>query len=171
MNEPEDVPGENEIATKSKTRRKQESQALQDLGAELVRLAADRLARLDLPDALRAAVLEARRIHAHGALRRQMQYIGKLMRGLDAEPIAAQLAALRGESDAAKARFHALEHWRARLIEDDAALTDWLARHPDSDAQRLRQLIRNARKETAECKPPRASRELFRMLRDESESE
>jgi ribosome-associated protein len=95
-----------------------------------------------------------------------MQFIGKLMRDVDAEPIMEHLAAIRGESAAAKAEFHAIERWRERLLTDDAALTDWLARHPDSDAQQLRQLIRNARREAAENKPPKSSRQLFRLLRD-----
>jgi len=159
-------PDETEFG-KSKSQKKRESEALQDLGGELVALSRERVNKLDLPDDLRAAVLDAQRIRAHGALRRQMQYIGKLMRNLDAEPIAEQLAALKGESNAAKAEFHALENWRNRLIEDDAALTQWLAEHPDSDAQQLRQLIRNARKEAELGKPPKSSRELFRTLRDQ----
>ena len=151
-------------APPSKSQRKRESSALQDLGRALVKLPEDRVRRLDLPDTLRAAVLEAQRIQSHGALRRQMQYIGKLMRDVDADPIAGQLAELRGASDRTKAAFHALEHWRDRLLADDQALTDWLARHPECDIQRLRQLIRNARKEAAQGNPPRSSRALFRML-------
>lgn len=163
---PPELPTEHDTsAAPSKTRRKQEALALQALGEKLVRLSEEALFRLDLPELLRAAVLQARNLRAHGALRRQMQYIGKLMRSLDADSIAAQLAVLHGESDAAKAHFHAIERWRDRLIDDDAALTDWLAAHPDSDAQHLRQLIRNARKEIAQGKPPRASRALFRVLR------
>jgi len=153
-------------AQPSKSRRKRDSAALQDLGAALVKLPGARLRKLDLPEALLGAVLEAQRITSHGAIRRQMQYIGKLMRDVDAAPIAAQLAAIHGESASAKAAFHVLEQWRERLLAEDQALTDWLARHPASDAQHLRQLIRNARKEAAEQKPPRASRTLFRLLRE-----
>lgn len=163
MHEPE---SDTTPSTPSKSQRKRESTALQDIGAELVKLPSDRLARLHLPDPLRAAVLEARRITSHGALRRQMQYIGRLMRDVDAEPIVAQLAELRGESAQAKAAFHTLERWRERLLAEDGALTEWLARHPRSDAQALRQLIRNARREATEGKPPRASRALFRALRE-----
>ncbi len=154
----------------SKTRRKKESEALQDIGVELVRLPRERLERLDLPDNLLAAILEARRITSHGAIRRQMQYIGKLMREVEVDPISEQLAAIRGESAAAKAEFHALENWRARLLADDAAVGEWLAAHPGTDIQTLRQLIRNARKEATEGKPPRSSRALFRMLRDLAET-
>jgi ribosome-associated protein len=150
----------------SKTRRKNEMNALQNLGAELVKLSRERLEKMDLPERLFQELLEAQRITANGAIRRQMQFIGKLMREVDAEPIAEQLAAIKGESAAAKAEFHALERWRERLLEDDEALTEWLARHPDTDAQQMRQLIRNARKEAAETKPPKSSRQLFRLLRD-----
>ncbi len=149
----------------SKTRRKKEMHALQALGTALVGLSPQQLERMDLPEALYEAVLEAQRIRSHEARRRQLQYIGRLMRSLDAEPIAARLAHVQGESDAAKAEFHAVERWRARLLEDDAALNDWLDAHPGCDVQMLRQLIRNARREAAEGKPPRASRALFRLLR------
>lgn len=155
-----------EHAGPSKSQRKREANALQDLGRQLVGLSRDRLEKMDLPDPLRAEVLEAKRITSHGAIRRQMQLIGKLMREVDAAPIAAQLAEMRGESDAAKAAFHALEQWRDRLLDDDRAVTQWLARHPGTDAQQLRQLIRNARRERAEAKPPKSGRALFRMLRD-----
>ena len=153
----------------SKSQRKRESTALQDMGADLVKLARGRLEKMDLPDNLLAALLEAQRLTSHGAIRRQMQYIGKVMRDVEIEPIAEQLAAVRGESDAAKAEFHALETWRTRLLSQDQALTEWLARYPDSDAQQLRQLIRNARKEAAEGKPPKSSRALFRLLRDQTQ--
>jgi ribosome-associated protein len=150
----------------SKSQRKREMTALQDMGAELVKLGRGRLEKFDLPESLYNAILEAQRLGSHGAIRRQMQYIGKLMRDVEIEPIAEQLAALRGESSAAKAEFHALERWRARLIEDDQTLSAWLSAHPDTDAQQIRQLIRNARKEAAEGKPPKSSRALFRLLRD-----
>lgn len=151
---------------KSKSQRKREVEALQDMGKALVELSKDTLMKMDLPEDLRGAVLEAKRITSHGAIRRQMQYIGKVMRGVDAEAIGAQLAAIRGESDAAKAEFHALERWRERLIADDNAVTEWLGRHPGADAQKLRQLVRNARKEAELGKPPKSSRELFRLLRE-----
>jgi ribosome-associated protein len=153
-------------AVPSKTQRKKAMLRLQDLGTELAALSAERLKKLDLPEALLAALLDWQRISAHGARRRQMQYIGKLMRDIDAEPIAAQLAALKGESDAAKAAFHRLEQWRERLLANDEAVTQWMLEHPECDAQYLRQLIRNARKEAELGKPPKSSRELFRWLRE-----
>lgn len=150
----------------SKSQRKREANALQDIGKALVELSKERIEQLNLPDALRAEVLEAKRITSHGAIRRQMQLIGKLMRKVDAQAIAGQLAEIRGESNVAKAAFHALEQWRDRLLKDDQAATEWLDRHPETDVQQLRQLIRNARKEAAENKPPKSSRALFRLLRD-----
>ncbi len=150
----------------SKTQRKKEMQALQDLGETLARLSVEQLARLDLPQGLNEALLDAKRIRQHEAHRRQLQYIGRLMRSQDATAIAARLADLQGESDASKAQFHALERWRSRLLEDEASLAEWLDLHPGSDIQLLRQLIRNARREHAEGLPPKASRALFRLLRE-----
>lgn len=149
----------------SKTRRKREMLELQALGAALAALADAQLARLALPEALREAVLEARRIRSHEAKRRQMQYIGRLMREVDPEPIREQLAALEGGSAQAAAAHRRLEAWRARLLEDDAALTDFAAEHPGADLQALRTVIRNSRQEQKLGKPPRAYRELFRMLK------
>jgi ribosome-associated protein len=150
----------------SKTRRKQEMHELQSLGAALVDLSAAHLERIALPEALERAVLEARRIGSHEARRRQVQYIGRLMRELDAAPIRAQLAALQGGSAQERARQQRLEHWRVRLLEDDDALTAFAGEHPGCDVQRLRTLIRNARRDQAQGKPPRAFRELFRALRE-----
>jgi ribosome-associated protein len=149
----------------SKTRRKREMTELQALGAALVDLPEAQLARVQLDDALREAVLEARRIRSHEARRRQLQYIGRLMRGLDPEPIRAQLAAIEGGSAQAAAAHRRLEAWRARLLEDDEALTAYAAEHPGADLQTLRAVIRNSRKEKKEGKPPRAYRELFRLLK------
>jgi ribosome-associated protein len=153
----------------SKSQRKRESTALQDLGKELFELSRDQLKKMDLPEALLGALLEAKRLTSHGAMRRQMQFIGKVMRDIEVEPINQQLAVIRGESNIAKAAFHALENWRMRLIEDDAALNEWLALQPDTDVQQIRQLIRNARKEATEAKPPKSSRALFKLLREHSE--
>jgi ribosome-associated protein len=149
----------------SKTRRKREMLELQALGAALAGLPEAQLARVQMPGALREAVLEARRIKSHEAKRRQMQYIGRLMREVDPEPIRAQLAALEGSSAQAAAAHRRLEAWRARLIEHDDALTDFAAEHPGADLQALRTIIRNSRQEQKLGKPPRAYRELFRMLK------
>ncbi|MBI5329452.1 MAG: DUF615 domain-containing protein [Betaproteobacteria bacterium] len=165
MDHHEDTPEDADLLP-SKSQRKRESNALQDLGAELVKLSRERLQRMILPDNLLTAVLEAQRITSHGAIRRQMQLIGKIMRNIEADEIAEQIAEIKGESDAAKAAFHAIERWRERLLTDDDALTLWLAEHPESDIQQMRQLIRNARKEAADGKPPKSSRALFKLLRD-----
>jgi ribosome-associated protein len=149
----------------SKTRRKREMLELQGLGAALVALPEAQLARMALAPELLQAVLEAKRINSHEARRRQLQYIGRLMREVDPEPIRAELAAIRGGSARAAAAHRRLETWRERLLEDDQALTAFAAAHPRSDLQEMRALIRNARKEQKEGKPPRAYRELFRMLK------
>lgn len=150
----------------SKTKRKQEMHELQALGAALVELAEPQLAELSLDSRLHEAVLAARRIKSHEAKRRQLQYIGRLMRAVDAAPIRARLAALEGSSAQATARHRRLETWRERLLADDEALTEFAAAFPSADLQALRALLRNARKEMKESKPPRAYREIFRFLKD-----
>ncbi len=150
----------------SKTKRKQQMHELQALGASLVELPESLLGDMQLDDALRRAVLEAKRMRSHEARRRQMQYIGRLMRDVDPEPIRARIAQLEGTSAQAAAQHRRLEALRARLLEDDAALTEFAAAHPGADLQALRTLVRNARREAKEGKPPRASRELFRLLKN-----
>jgi len=154
----------------SKTQRKNEMLELQALGAALVELSDSQLAQFTLEPRLREAVDEAKRIKSHGAKKRQIQYIGRLMRDLDAEPIRAGLAAIEGGSAQATARHRRLEAWRERLLADDEALTEFAAEHPGTDLQALRALIRNARKEAKEQKPPRAYRELFRFVKQCSDS-
>lgn len=150
----------------SKTRRKREMHELQALGVALVALGESQIQLMGLSERLEGAVLEAKRIRSHEARRRQMQYIGRLMRDIDAEPIRARLEAIEGRSAQANARQRRLEAWRERLVADDAALTEFAAAHPRADLQALRALLRNARKEAKEGKPPRAFREIFRFLRD-----
>jgi ribosome-associated protein len=149
----------------SKTKRKQEMHELQALGVALVALSESQLQDMSLETRLHEAVLAAKRITSHEARRRQMQYIGRLMRDADAEPIRARLAAIEGHSAQAAAHHRRLEAWRERLMTDDEALTEFVAAHPGADLQELRALLRNARKEAKEGKPPRAYRELFRFLK------
>jgi ribosome-associated protein len=149
----------------SKTRRKREMLELQSLGAALVELPESQLGAMQLETRLLQAVLDAKRIKSHEARRRQLQYIGRLMREVDPEPIRARLAAAEGTSAQAAAAHRRLEAWRERLLLDDAALTSFAAEHPGADIQEIRALIRNARKEQKEGKPPRAYRELFRALK------
>lgn len=153
----------------SKTRLKAESQALQTLGRELCDLPASHLARADMPDALRDAIQTWQHTTSHEGRRRQMQYVGKLMRTADAAPLREAVAAFKlgGARDAW--RLHEAERWRERLIADDDAMTQWLAQYPDSDAQRLRSLVRAARRDsaalTAEQRQPKSFRELFQFIR------
>lgn len=158
----------------SKTQRKKASHALQDLGEALVALPEDRIAALDLPESLRDALAEYRRTRSHEARRRQMQYIGKLMRGVDPEPIRQAVDDMRlGRAKDALA-LHETERWRAELIAADGAVTDFLHRHPGVDAQQLRALVRNARKDAAlspEQRSGRAYRELFQFIRQVQEHE
>ena len=139
---------------------------LQALGAALAALPESQLQAMNLAEDLLDALLEAKRIKSHEAKRRQMQYVGRLMRSLDPAPIRARLAELEGNSAQATARHRRLEAWRERLLADDEALTAFAAEHPGADLQVLRTLIRNARKEAGLGKPPRASRELFRVLKE-----
>lgn len=150
----------------SKSQKKREVESLQDLGAELVKLPDAQFERIELPEALREAVALCRRITQNSALRRQRQYIGKLMRSIDPAPIQAQLDAFKGVSAAENARLHQAEKWREKLIADNEALTLFLNRYPDIDVTHLRQLIRNARDEAARNKPPRAFREIYHVIRD-----
>lgn len=163
MHTPDQPPND---APLSRTQRKHEVEALQTLGRALTELARDQLKRIPMPDDLRNAILDWHRFPKHEAQRRQLQYIGRLMRKIDPAPIAEALAHVRGESTAAKAYFHSLERWRERLLTDPDGLTAWIAEHPASDAQQLRSLIRNASREAAQGKPPKSSRELFRLLRE-----
>ena len=149
----------------SKSQLKRDAHALQLLGARLIELSHERLEALALPELLREAIAAAQAISAHEGRRRQLQYIGKLMREVDPAPIRAQLAIWDGVSAAEVSRQHALERWRERLLADEAALTELAAAHPGCDTQRLRTLVRNARRESAQGKPPRSARELFRLLR------
>ena len=150
----------------SRTKKKQQVEELQKLGAALIALPAVTLDALGLPAELLAAVRDAQRITSHEARRRQVQFIGKVMRRIDPEPVRAAVAAITNQSATTRARQKRLEQWRERLIADDAALTEFAGGHAGADLQEMRTLIRNARKEIAEGKPPRAQRELFRVLRE-----
>ncbi|HEY0268168.1 MAG TPA: ribosome biogenesis factor YjgA [Methyloradius sp.] len=167
MNEDEDLDNAEPI---SKTKRKAEMDELQDIGVRLVGLSKDRLAKLDLPERLLDAVNEAKRITANGATRRQKQYIGSLMREVEVAPIIDQLQRWDGKHTAENAYFHQLERWRDRLIADDRLVSEWMIKYPQTDSQQLRALIRNAQREQAANKPPKSSRALFILLRENSES-
>lgn len=150
----------------SKTKKKEAMHELQDLGAELVELSVGQLKRINLPEDLFSAVRECQKITAHGARRRQIMYIGKMMRNLEDEPIRAGLALIRGESSAETARLHRLERLRTRLLEDETVLSEIAALWPGVDLQHLRQLRRNALKEQEANKPPKNFRAIFQILQE-----
>ncbi len=153
----------------SKTRRKAEMHALQDLGEALIALDPKRLAELAteaaLPERLVDAIREARSITAWGGRKRQLQFVGKLMRNVDPEPIRRRLDLWAHGHAVDSARQHALEQWRDRLIAEPAALDLLAAKKPRLDRPRFRALIARARDEHAQGQPPHAFRELFRELR------
>ena len=150
----------------SKSRRKADAHALQALGAELVALNRNQLAQVDLPETLRDAVEAAQHIRAHEGRRRQLQYIGRLMRNVDAAPIRAKIEGWKSVSVEETARLHLIERWRDRLLEDPAALQTLAAEFPQADLQPLRTLIRNTQREREHHKPPKSYRALFQLLRD-----
>nr|WP_294840637.1 ribosome biogenesis factor YjgA [uncultured Methylotenera sp.] len=150
----------------SKTKLKAEADAQQALGVKLSALSKEKLNKLNLPEDLMAAILETKKITANGAIRRHRQYLGKLMREIDPTPIIEQLSRWEGKNTAENAYFHGLERWRDRLISDPNALSEFMALHPNTDSQQLRSLIRNAQKEHLANKPPKSSREIFKLLRE-----
>ncbi|CAN7576600.1 DUF615 domain-containing protein [Pseudoduganella sp. LjRoot289] len=159
---------EQEYERPSKTEMKRQSDALQKLGAELVEAPRDRVKRVEMPEDVRDAILTCQSITNHEGRRRAMQFVGKKMRTLDEEEVAViqrTIEGWKGASKADTAAMHALERRRDKLLTDDAALTTLLSENPELDVQQLRTLIRNARKEQAENKPPKAYREIFQILK------
>lgn len=154
-----------QVAQPSKTRRKKEMHALQKIGEQLVALDIKQLNELDLPEILMDALLEAKQIHKHGARRRQMQYIGKLMRKIDVISFQEKLAIWRNIDLQHTAHQHLIEHWRNRLLTDEKAFTDFGQKYPAADIQRLRMLVRKAHKEQLASKPPKSFRDLFHELK------
>lgn len=150
----------------SKTRLKAEADAAQEIGRQLVALSKDKLKKLALEESLMDAIAEAKRITSNGAIRRQLQYIGRLMRETDLAPIVEQLQKWEGKHQEENARFHHMERWRSRLLEDAKATELFIAEYPHTPVQQMRTLIRNANKEHAAGKPPKSSRELFKMIRE-----
>lgn len=162
--DPMDITGD--LEPPSKSQRKREMTALQELGEKLVELAPDTLKKLPLDEALLDCLLEAQRITQREARRRQLQRVGKLMRSVDAEAIQLAYDNLQSGSQEATRRLHTLERWRDRLLgEGDAAIGEALAAFPGVEAQVLRQYVREARREQASQKPPAAARKLFQYLR------
>ncbi len=152
----------------SKSALKRQMTALQKIGETLVELSDKELARMPIEDErVREVILEARGIRSNSARRRHLQYLGKLMRNIDATPIEEALDALHQGRRGDAAAFHELEQWRDKLLnEGDPAVQALLQTYPGGDRQLLRQLIRQHRREVDANKPPAASRKLFRYLRD-----
>ena len=163
-------------AQASRTELKHKSAELQKLGEELLTLRADLLARLQLSEKLMDALAQAKRIHNFEGLRRQNQYIGKLMRQLDPEELSAVRSAIAEQSmPCAKETnlLHQVETWRERLIADEKSFGVWMEQHPDTDSQQLHALIRQARKDASKSQTPgsflrhgRSYRDLYKFLRE-----
>ena len=165
-----DAAADNPLTRPSKTRLKQDSHALQDLGEALIALPQDRIDGLPLPESLRDAIREMHRTRSHEGRRRQMQFIGKLMRRIDAEPVRQAVAEMQLGRARDSLALHQAEHWRVELIDSDEAVTRWIAEFPQTDVQHLRNLVRNARKDAAlapEQRSGRAYRELFQYIKRE----
>jgi ribosome-associated protein len=157
----------------SKSQLKRESHALQALGLEVAELSDARLAALDIPEALRDAIHEFRRTRSHEGRRRQLQYVGKLMRSADEVLLREAVSAAKLGSAKETLALHEAERWRAELIANDEAMQRWMTEHPDTDTQQLRSLVRAARRDSAAGKPrdagdtrqPKSHRDLFQFIK------
>ena len=164
---------EQEYERPSKSQLKREMTGLQKLGQELIDQARDRVKRVPMPEDVRDAILECQKIKDHEGRRRQLQFVGKKMRTLDEAEVALiqkTIDSWKGASKSETATMHALERRRDKLLANDTAVTELMAEHPEIDAQQLRTMIRNARKEQAESKPPKAYREIFQLLKELSKT-
>lgn len=158
----------------SRSEIKRQMEALKHLGKRITDLRPDQQEKVPMDATLRAAVAETRRITSNGALKRHMQYIGKLMRNADVDAIQAAIDQFDTASQAHNQKFHQLEQWRDRLLQPgdvgNEALEAFITAFPATDIQQLRQLIRNTRKEIEKQQPPTQFRKLFRFLRDTTET-
>jgi len=154
----------------SKSQLKRESQALQDMGSQLVEMPVGQLSKFDLPENLKDAIYEARRLKNREGKRRQLQYIGKLMRTADISFIQRTLDMMDHQSQTYRQHFQQLENWRDRIIsEGTPAMEALIEKYPQTDRQQLRNLQRQASRELAEKKAPTAARKIFAYLRELSE--
>jgi len=159
--------GETEEQRLSKSARKREAASLQELGVKLAALPDQEIKALDLPDNLFVALRDLRRLPSHGAQVRQRQYIGKLMRTIDPEPVLAKLAERKQRHDVEIRRFQEIERWRDRLLSDPAAgLDELLQEYRHADRAVLVKLLQKAEKERLEQRSPVGARELFAFLRE-----
>jgi ribosome-associated protein len=160
--------GDETIEAPSKTQLKQQMLELQQLGHALAELPDERLRRIDLPERLLDAIVEFKRTRSHEGRRRQMQYVGKLMRGVDPAPLRAAVDAFALGSAVDAMHLHEAERWRLELVRDDDTVTRWAQTFPDSDLQRLRTLVRAARRDEAAApgtRHGRGWRELFQFVK------
>ncbi len=164
---PSDIVIANELDEKpSKSQRKRDMTAAQELGEQLLQLRADVLQKMPLDERLLETLLQAQKMTQHEARRRHLQLIGKLMRNADVDAIQAAFLETQSGSAAATRALHELEHWRTRLLQEgDTAITEALTVFPEMDVQPLRQLIREAKREISLAKPPVAARKLFQYLK------
>ena len=149
----------------SKTQMKKQMNDLQALGMELTKLSSDTLKKIGLDEELFEAIATYKKITSNSALKRQAQFIGRLMRDTDPAPIEAYLAKLRGDNAAHNAFLQRVEQARTRLLADDGAITQFMANFPQADAGKLRTLIRNTKKELDKNKPPKNFRALFQEIK------
>lgn len=151
----------------SKTRRKKDCDAMQEIGERMIALNSDELSQIDMDDELRRAIEEAQRIKSHGALKRQKQYIGKIMRSMDSDSLEQQLDRLLHRHDLHNAEFKRMEKWRESMLENgDSAINEFIEQYPLADRHHLRQLVRNADREKKANKPPSAYRQIFKYIRE-----
>ena len=158
---------ENDTLEISKSQRKRDANELLDLAKKLIAMPESRLKRMPMDDDLREEIEFARSIRAHGARKRQLMTVGKMLRKRDTEELIDAVNGIDQKNRQVNARFHHIEAWRDRLVEGtDQDLSELLEQSPDINVQTLRQLIRNAKKEAKLGKPPAASRKLFKLLRE-----
>lgn len=151
----------------SKSQLKRDSEALQKLGEELIALKQVELEELNLPDVLNEAILTARKLNSRSGLKRQRQYIGKIMRQINSDEIRDTLTKIKHKHDINTAHFKRLELWRDKLLNNDkSVLTEIIDRYPDLDRQHVNQLVRQSERENKLGKPPASARKLFKYLRD-----
>jgi ribosome-associated protein len=161
-----DTSSETEEEQRSKSARKREAASLQELGIKLSALPDQEIKALDLPDSLFVALRDLRRLPSHGAQVRQRQYIGKLMRNIDPEPVLAKLAERKQRHDLEIRQFQEIERWRDRLLSEPASGLDELLRaYPQADRADLVKLLEKAERERLEQRSPVGARELFAFLR------
>jgi ribosome-associated protein len=161
----EEGQGDSWEARASKSARKREAASLQELGVELAALPDREIAELELPETLFTALRDLKRLPTHGAQLRQRQYIGKLMRKIDPEPVLAKLKERKQRHDVEVRQFQRIETWRDRLLKEPDAIDQLLEEHPAADRAELSRLVEKAAKERLDQRPPSGARELFAFLR------